>query len=178
MLFSSIYSICLTHSWALFYRDAFTPVLFVKVPDHACTSKYLDKSIKASPTCFLQIITLPLHFAWNTIPIRWCCFDARYSVPILSQIIPTSVDTFTKSTGVTVSQYKSAQPWANINSKKYTIAETNDRLQKVYISFARCRLLVLSYVCQYPCRMDVYWKNRCKNITYLFWSYGLIFLWS
>ena len=42
------------------YHDTFMPVLFVKVSEHADTSKYLDKSVERSYT-FLQIIAVSLH---------------------------------------------------------------------------------------------------------------------
>ena len=46
------------YNWALLHRNTFMPVLFVIVSTHAGTSKYLDKSIAASFTCFLQTITV------------------------------------------------------------------------------------------------------------------------
>ena len=49
------------HNGPLLYHDTFTPVHFVKVSEHAGTSKYRDESIGASSTCFLQIITVPSH---------------------------------------------------------------------------------------------------------------------
>ena len=49
------------HVWALFYRDTFAPVLFVDVSEHVGSPKYRDKSIGASSTCFLPIITVPLY---------------------------------------------------------------------------------------------------------------------
>ena len=49
------------HRWALLYRDTFMPVVFVKVSEHVGPSKYRDKSIGASSTYFLKIITVPLH---------------------------------------------------------------------------------------------------------------------
>ena len=51
----------INHNWALLHRDIITPVVFVKVSEHAGTAKYCDEISEASFTCFLQLITVPLH---------------------------------------------------------------------------------------------------------------------
>ena len=44
------------NNWALFFCGTFTPVFFfVKVSEHAGTSKYYDKSIGELATCTVQL---------------------------------------------------------------------------------------------------------------------------
>ena len=54
-----VLNVTLTYSWTLLYLDDFMLLFFVKVSEHAGTSKYHDKNIGSSSTCFLQIITVP-----------------------------------------------------------------------------------------------------------------------
>ena len=95
---------------------------FYKIIETCCTSKYRDKSIEASSTCFLQIITVRyigyeilFQAYYNGIvivgrkqvdgaPVRGIWFGYFHKkhrqAPILSQKVPACFDAFTKTTGM------------------------------------------------------------------------------